>query len=45
MLGNIYIILKKKETKGYFSTPLAYIFISIFCGLTAAFTDLPWGFS
>ena len=37
MLGNIYIILKR-ETKGYFSTPLAYIFISIFCGLTAAFT-------
>jgi len=36
-MNNI-VIIAKREAKAYFSTPLAYIFISIFCGLTAAFT-------
>ena len=38
-------IIAKREIMGYFTTPLAYIFIVIFLALTGAFAFFVGGFS
>lgn len=37
-------VIARRELRGYFTTPLAYVFIVIFLGLTGFFTFYPGGF-